>query len=100
MPRQNRVTPFGTLVATTARGVLTGNRGDLHDSEGRIVRAWKAKAWIACRLRYRDNRMVFDRAGHYTPLFFTDEAVALAAGHRPCALCRREDYRRFVASWR
>lgn len=27
--------------------------------------------------------------GHYTELFFLDEATALAAGHRPCAECRR-----------
>jgi hypothetical protein len=32
-------------------------------------------------------------------LFFLDEATAFAAGHRPCALCRREDYDRFAALW-
>ena len=32
-------------------------------------------------------------------LFFLDEATALAAGHRPCALCRRTDYERFRAAW-
>ncbi len=37
--------------------------------------------------------------GRYTELFFLDEATALAAGHRPCAECRREDYDRFVALW-
>ena len=35
----------------------------------------------------------------WTALFFLDEAVALAAGHRPCGQCRHEDYRRFVAAW-
>jgi hypothetical protein len=100
MPRSNRVTPFGTLEAVAARGALMGNRGDLHDSEGRIARLWKARAWIACVLCFRGWRTVFDRPGHYTPLFFTDEAAALAAGHRPCALCRRQDYRRFVVAWR
>src|SRR4029079_17770077 len=28
---------------------------------------------------------------------FLDDATAFAAGHRPCALCRREDYRRVLA---
>jgi hypothetical protein len=38
--------------------------------------------------------------GRFTELFFLDEATAFAAGHRPCALCRREDYDRFGAIWR
>ena len=38
--------------------------------------------------------------GRFTELFFLDEATAFAAGHRPCALCRREDYDRFTALWR
>jgi hypothetical protein len=38
--------------------------------------------------------------GRFTELFFLDEATAFAAGHRPCALCRREDYDRFTAIWR
>ncbi|MFO1060393.1 MAG: hypothetical protein U1E53_25905 [Dongiaceae bacterium] len=100
MPRRNRVTPFGTLEAVAARGTLMGNRGDLHDASGRIARAWRARAWIACALSFRGWRAPFDTAGRWTPLFFTDEAAALAAGHRPCALCRRADYRRFVAAWR
>jgi hypothetical protein len=35
--------------------------------------------------------------GKFTELFFLDEATAFAAGHRPCALCRRDDYVRFLA---
>src|SRR5262249_5792944 len=100
MPRRNRVTPFGTLEAVAARGGLMGNRGDLHDAEGRIARLWKARGWIAWVLAFRGWPATVDRPGRWTPLFFTDEAAALAAGHRPCALCRREDYRRFVAAWR
>ena len=38
--------------------------------------------------------------GRFTELFILDEATAFAAGHRPCALCRREDYGRFVEIWR
>ena len=34
--------------------------------------------------------------GRYTELFFLDEATAFAAGHRPCAECRRDDYNRFM----
>ena len=37
--------------------------------------------------------------GRFTELFFLDEATAFAAGHRPCALCRRQDYNRFTAIW-
>ena len=36
MPRQNRVTPFGEIVAVPERGKMMGNRGRLHDEEGRI----------------------------------------------------------------
>ena len=39
------------------------------------------------------------QSGRYTELFFLDEATAFAAGHRPCAECRREDYVRLTAIW-
>ena len=35
----------------------------------------------------------------YTELFFLDEAVAFAAGHRPCAECRRERFSAFRHAW-
>src|SRR5467141_576635 len=35
----------------------------------------------------------------YTELFFLDEATALAAGHRPCAECRRERFNTFREAW-
>jgi hypothetical protein len=38
--------------------------------------------------------------GRFTELFFLDEVTAFAAGHRPCALCRREDYVGFSEIWR
>jgi hypothetical protein len=100
MPRANRVTPIGTFEASPARGCLMGNRGDLHDREGRIARAWRGKAWISCTLEPRSPgyRVIFDQRGHYTPLFFLDEVVALSAGHRPCALCRRPAYNAFRAA--
>jgi hypothetical protein len=101
MPLQNRVSPFGDLIATSARGLVYGNRGCLHDDEGRIRRRYAVKRWIACRLRFRGwHRSPLMQPGRFTELFFLDEATAFAAGHRPCALCRREDYRRFTELWR
>jgi len=101
MPLQNRVTPLGDLVAHPARGLVYGNRGCLHDATGRIRRRYAGKRWIACRLEFRGwQRGPLLQPGRFTELFFLDEATAFAAGHRPCALCRREDYDRFSAIWR
>jgi hypothetical protein len=101
MPLQNRVTPLGDLVADPARGLVYGNRGCLHDESGRIRRRFDGKRWIACRLRFRGwHRSPLLQPGRFTELFFLDEATAFAAGHRPCALCRRADYKRLVALWR
>jgi hypothetical protein len=101
VPFQNRVTPLGELVATPARGLVYGNRGCLHDERGRIRRRYNGRRWIACRLEFRGwHRSPLLQPGRFTELFFLDEATALAAGHRPCALCRRADYDRFVAIWR
>lgn len=101
MPLQNRVTPLGELVAEPGRGLVYGNRGCLHDERGRIRRRFDGKRWIACRLRYRGwHREPLLQPGRFTELFFLDEATAFAAGHRPCALCRREDYVRFREIWR
>ena len=100
MPLQNRVTPLGELIADPARGLVYGNRGCLHDERGRIRRRYDGKRWIACRLRFKDwHRSPLMQPGRFTELFFLDEATAFAAGHRPCALCRREDYNRFLQIW-
>ena len=99
MPLQNRVTPFGDLIATEARGLLMGNRGRLHDANRRIVRYAQGRRWIACLTSFRGRRRAVMSPRSYTELFFLDEAVALAAGHRPCAECRHEDYVRFRAAW-
>ena len=99
MPRQNRLTPFGELVAVPERGTLMGNRGILHDAEGMIRRGWTTRAWIACLLRFKGRRRTVMAPGSYTELFFLDEATALAAGHRPCAECRQADFLRFRAAW-
>jgi hypothetical protein len=98
--RQNRVTPLGELIAAPARGLVYGNRGCLHDAHGRIRRHFATKRWIACRLEFRGwQRGPMMQPGRFTELFFLDEATAFAAGHRPCALCRREDYNRFGGIW-
>jgi hypothetical protein len=100
MPLQNRATPLGELIADPARGLVYGNRGCLHDESGHIRRRYNGKRWIACRLEFRGwHRHPMMQPGRFTELFFLDEATAFAAGHRPCALCRREDYQRFVQLW-
>ncbi|HEU5477411.1 MAG TPA: hypothetical protein VFU64_06225 [Gaiellaceae bacterium] len=98
MPHRNRVTPSGELVATQERGLVYGNRGCLHDEHGVIRRQWQVRRWISCRLEFRDRHRIGGPMppGRYTGLFFLDEATALAAGHRPCAECRHEDYRSFL----
>lgn len=97
----NRVQPDGNFLAIAARGGFMGNRGRLHDAGGVIRRRWQGKAWITCTLHDKPGRPspgVLPPHG-YTRLFFQDEAVACAAGHRPCAECRRDSYRRFQAAW-
>jgi len=97
MPLQNRVTPLGELIAHPAHGLVYGNRGCLHDAHGEIRRAWQVKRWIACRLEFKDRkRVALLQPRKYTELFFLDEVTAFAAGHRPCAECRRADYVRFI----
>src|SRR5215208_5500627 len=100
MALQNRVTPDGDLIADPARGLVYGNRGCLHDADGAIRRRYAGRRWIACRLQFRGwRRSPLLQPGRFTELFFLDEATAFAAGHRPCALCRRADYDRFGAVW-
>jgi hypothetical protein len=99
MPLQNRVTPFGDIVALPGRGLVMGNRGILHDDARRIVRPFQVCRWIACRTEFRGRRRAIMQAHSYTELFFLDEAAAFSAGHRPCAECRHADYQRFRRLW-
>ena len=100
MPFRNRVTPLGELVADPARGLVYGNRGCLHDEHGTIRRRYAGRRWIACRLEFRGwKRASLLQPGRFTELFFLDEATAFAAGHRPCALCRHDDYQKLVTIW-
>lgn len=103
MPRQNRVNPFGELITTSARGEFMGNRGVLHDDQGRLTsKRWAHNHWIICLTEFKDsneNPRPLMTPGCYTELFFLDEATALAAGHRPCAECRRDDFNQYKRAW-
>jgi hypothetical protein len=100
-PARNRVTPRGEIVAVAGRGAWMGNRGRLHEGRGArdIVRNHQTKAWITCVLEFKDRHTPQWASNHYTQLFFLDEAVAFAAGHRPCAECRRGDYNIYRRAW-
>lgn len=101
MPLQNRVTPFGEIVATSARGTMFGNRGSLHDEHRHLTkRRWTMYSWVACVLEFKNRRRSLMQPNRYTELFFLDEPTALAAGHRPCGECRRTDYKHFMACFR
>src|SRR6185295_14031040 len=98
MPLQNRVTPFGELIADPARGTLFGNRGGKFHRDDRTLglRRWASRQWICCVLSFKGRqRDVWGR--FYTELFFLDEPTALAAGHRPCFECRRADAQAFAS---
>jgi hypothetical protein len=101
MPLQNRVTPFGDIVAIPDRGLFTGNRGIIHDPATRTLlsKRWSSPAWLVCLCEYKGRRRKVMGGRSWTELFFLDEATALAAGHRPCFYCRREDANRFRAAW-
>ncbi|WP_245639095.1 hypothetical protein [Rubellimicrobium mesophilum] len=101
MTLQNRVLPTGQIVAIPIQGTFMGNRGILHRGDGTLGPArWRHPHWICCVLSFKDRHRPVMTPGHYTELFFHDEAVALAAGHRPCAECRRRDHLLFLEAWR
>ena len=101
MPLQNRVTPFGDIVAIPERGLMMGNRGIIHDPASRrlLDRRWASMAWIICLCEFRGVRRKVMSGRSWTELFFLDEATALAAGHRPCFYCRRQAAEAFRAAW-
>jgi hypothetical protein len=101
MPLQNRVDPFGAIFRSPARGTMMGNRGGaLHNQNREIVRQSKGNRWIACVLEFKGRKRTVMSPGRYTELFFLDEAVAFAAGHRPCAECRRFRFTAFQNAWK
>ncbi|MBR0880206.1 hypothetical protein ABIF65_004516 [Bradyrhizobium japonicum] len=101
MPLQNRVTPTGDIIATPHRGLFAGNRGIIHDPATRTLlkKRWSSPAWLTCVCEFRGRRREVMATHSWTELFFLDEATALAAGHRPCFYCRRDDANRFRAAW-
>jgi hypothetical protein len=101
MPLQNRVTPLGEIIATPHRGMFTGNRGIIHDPATKTLlnKRWSSPAWLTCVCEFRGRRREVMGGRSWTELFFLDEATALAAGHRPCFYCRRDDANRFRSAW-
>jgi hypothetical protein len=100
MPLQNRVLPTQEIVADPGRGLLMGNRGSLHSPDRRLgTTRWRSKAWICCVLDWKGIQRDPMPPGRWTALFFFDEAVALAAGHRPCHYCRRRDFLLYAGAW-
>lgn len=99
MPRRNRVTPFGDIIACPERGTYMGNRGNLHDENGRIRRSWQVKRWLICLLEFRGRHRAIMTPNRYTELFFLDEATGLTAGHRPCFECQRRRFNEFLGTW-
>ena len=100
MPLQNRVDPFGELIATSARGLFLGNRGGRFHRDDQTLgkRRWSSRQWICCVLQFKGRRHPVWR-DRYTALFFLDEPTAFAAGHRPCFECRRADATAFAEKW-
>ncbi|HUZ57488.1 MAG TPA: hypothetical protein VMU83_01740 [Hanamia sp.] len=96
---QNRVDPFGNIIKTPAHGSWMGNRGILHNEHRQVLRPFKLKAWITCKLEFNGRKRQVMTPHRYTELFFLDEATSFAAGHRPCFECRREDYHKFKSLW-
>jgi len=99
MPLQNRVLPQGFIERHSARGTFMGNRGVLHGSNKELKRLFKTKAWIICMLEFKGRKRELMSPNAYTELFFLDEVTAFAAGHRPCAECRRSRYNEFRRAW-
>lgn len=99
MPLQNRVDPWGNLLAINTRGFWLGNRGILHNDQQQIIRTHTHKAWVICQLNFKGRQRKVFSPNHYSELFFLDEATALAAGHRPCAECQRERFNVFKQLW-
>jgi hypothetical protein len=95
---RNRVDPYGEIVAIEQRGLFMGNRGCIH-RDHTIARPWQVRRWITCVLEHKGWVAPKWVPGRWTALFFWDEAVALSAGHRPCALCRHGDFVRWLDAW-
>src|SRR5262249_15054694 len=100
MPPPNRVDPFCFSFRSQTGGIYMGTGGGvIHNDQREMVRAYKSRQWITCLLQFKARRRTVMSPRRYTELFFLDEAVAFAAGHRPCAECRHADYERYRDAW-
>lgn len=99
MSLQNRVDPWARLCAVTAKGALMGNRGILHDENRQIVSQWEHTRWVTCKVEFQGIQRRPFSPRNYSELFFLDEATAFAAGHRPCAYCRKDRFKEFKTAW-
>lgn len=99
MPLQNRVDPWGRIVACPSRGSRMGNRGILHDAAQQVGKTHTHQAWVCCLTEFKGRKRALMQPGAYTELFFLDEVTALAAGHRPCGECQRDRYTAFTEAW-
>ncbi|HEY0494709.1 MAG TPA: hypothetical protein VGD48_03135 [Kutzneria sp.] len=97
-PQRNRVTPLGEIEASPLRGAWTGNRGVIH-RDREIVRFHAGNLWITCALEFKGWWREQWLPNRWTHLYFHDEAVSFAAGHRPCAACRRASYVAYRDAW-
>jgi hypothetical protein len=99
MPLQNRVTPQGELLEGPRNAGFMGNRGRFHNSKQQLEKKrWSNPHWLICEMSFNGRKRDI-WSDSYTELFFLDEPVALAAGHRPCFECRRSAFRAFAAAW-
>src|SRR2546427_392102 len=79
-----------------SRPLIGEQHGGIVDEHEQLVRHHRSSTlWITCLTAFRDWRVPLARPNRWTQIFFLDDAVALAAGHRPCATCRRDMYRSY-----
>ena len=95
----NRVAPDGSLFDTKTHGSLMGNRGELKVKNGHYNTPAGFRVWIHCLTTAPNLPNYKPREVKYTKLFFTDEATALSAGHRPCGYCLRARLDDFKKAW-
>ena len=99
VPRLNRVTPFGEIIATPERGTFMGNRACCTTPKATSSGRGKRNE-DRVRGGVRGRKRTIMSPNSYTELFFLDEATALAAGHRPCAECRHARFLDFCNAWK
>ena len=100
-PVLNCLTPDGRIVASKNHGAWLGNRHptpDIAAAKG-IRRRGPDRAWLICKGEHPVRRIRQRAPVPSAALYFLDEASAFAAGHRPCAECRRSSYNDYRNKW-